>query len=42
MLPVTHGMNFTGFHVWLYSIALAATAGMWVVAGAAFAVICVV
>ncbi|HEY0060565.1 MAG TPA: heme o synthase [Telluria sp.] len=25
MLPVTHGMNFTGFHVWLYSIALAAT-----------------
>ncbi len=25
MLPVTHGMHFTGFHVWLYSIALAAT-----------------
>jgi protoheme IX farnesyltransferase len=25
MLPVTHGMGFTGFHVWLYSIALAAT-----------------
>jgi protoheme IX farnesyltransferase len=25
MLPITHGMNFTGFHVWLYSIALAAT-----------------
>ncbi len=25
MLPVTHGMNFTGFHVFLYSIALAAT-----------------
>ena len=25
MLPVTHGMQFTGFHVWLYSIALAAT-----------------
>jgi protoheme IX farnesyltransferase len=25
MLPVTHGMNFTGFHVWLYSIVLAAT-----------------
>ena len=25
MLPVTHGMNFTGFHVWLYTIALAAT-----------------
>ncbi len=25
MLPVTHGMNFTGYHVWLYSIALAAT-----------------
>ncbi|NHZ39733.1 MULTISPECIES: heme o synthase [Massilia] len=25
MLPVTHGMNFTGFHVWLYAIALAAT-----------------
>ncbi|MET0856577.1 MAG: heme o synthase [Telluria sp.] len=24
MLPITHGMNFTGFHVWLYSIALAA------------------
>src|SRR5450830_989744 len=26
MLPITHGMQFTGFHVWLYSIALAATA----------------
>jgi protoheme IX farnesyltransferase len=25
MLPVTHGMNFTGFHVWLYSIMLVAT-----------------
>jgi protoheme IX farnesyltransferase len=25
MLPVTHGMGFTGFHVWLYSIVLAAT-----------------
>ena len=25
MLPVTHGMQFTQFHVWLYSIALAAT-----------------
>jgi protoheme IX farnesyltransferase len=25
MLPVTHGMHFTGFHVWLYSIVLAAT-----------------
>jgi protoheme IX farnesyltransferase len=25
MLPVTHGMPFTQFHVWLYSIALAAT-----------------
>ncbi|MES2299897.1 MAG: heme o synthase [Pseudomonadota bacterium] len=25
MLPVTHGMNFTGLHVWLYSIVLAAT-----------------
>ena len=25
MLPVTHGMNFTGLHVWLYSIMLAAT-----------------
>src|SRR3954466_3078445 len=25
MLPVTHGMTFTQFHVWLYSIALAAT-----------------
>ncbi|MDB5934213.1 MAG: protoheme farnesyltransferase [Massilia sp.] len=24
MLPITHGMNFTGLHVWLYSIALAA------------------
>ena len=25
MLPVTHGMEYTQFHVWLYSIALAAT-----------------
>jgi protoheme IX farnesyltransferase len=25
MLPITHGMKFTGFSVWLYSIALAAT-----------------
>ncbi|MFP5390357.1 MAG: heme o synthase [Gammaproteobacteria bacterium] len=25
MLPVTHGMSFTGFHVWLYTIVLAAT-----------------
>ena len=25
MLPVTHGLPFTQFHVWLYSIALAAT-----------------
>jgi protoheme IX farnesyltransferase len=25
MLPVTHGLKFTQFHVWLYSIALAAT-----------------
>jgi protoheme IX farnesyltransferase len=25
MLPVTHGMQFTGLNVWLYSIALAAT-----------------
>jgi protoheme IX farnesyltransferase len=25
MLPITHGMPFTQFHVWLYSIALAAT-----------------
>ncbi len=25
MLPVTHGMHFTGFHVWLYAIVLAAT-----------------
>ena len=25
MLPVTHGMQFTQFHVWLYAIALAAT-----------------
>jgi protoheme IX farnesyltransferase len=25
MLPITHGMQFTGLHVWLYSIALAAT-----------------
>jgi protoheme IX farnesyltransferase len=24
MLPITHGMKFTGFNVWLYSIALAA------------------
>jgi heme o synthase len=25
MLPVTHGMQFTQFHIWLYTIALAAT-----------------
>ena len=25
MLPVTHGLEFTQFHVWLYTIALAAT-----------------
>ena len=25
MLPITHGMKFTQFHVWLYTIALAAT-----------------
>ncbi|CAN5338766.1 heme o synthase [soil metagenome] len=25
MLPVTHGMKFTQFHVWLYTIALVAT-----------------
>ena len=25
MLPVTHGMGFTAFHIWLYSIILAAT-----------------
>ena len=25
MLPVTHGLGFTAFHIWLYSIALAAT-----------------
>jgi protoheme IX farnesyltransferase len=25
MLPVTHGPAFTQFHVWLYTIALAAT-----------------
>ena len=25
MLPITHGMQFTQFHVWLYTIALAAT-----------------
>ena len=25
MLPITHGMNFTGLHVWLYAIVLAAT-----------------
>ncbi len=25
MLPVTHGMEFTGFHIWLYTIALVAT-----------------
>ena len=25
MLPVTHGLPYTGFHVWLYSIVLAAT-----------------
>jgi len=26
MLPVTHGMKFTQFHIWLYSIALVPTA----------------
>jgi protoheme IX farnesyltransferase len=26
MLPVTHGMEFTRFHIWLYSIALVPTA----------------
>jgi protoheme IX farnesyltransferase len=32
MLPVTHGMQFTQFHVWLYSIALAATTLLpWIV-----------
>ena len=25
MLPITHGMRFTQFHIWLYTIALAAT-----------------
>ena len=25
MLPVTHGLEFTGFHVWLYTIVLVAT-----------------
>lgn len=25
MLPITHGLEFTRFHVWLYTIALAAT-----------------
>ena len=25
MLPVTHGLQFTQFHIWLYTIALAAT-----------------
>ena len=25
MLPITHGMQYTGFQVWLYAIALAAT-----------------
>ncbi len=25
MLPITHGMQFTQFHVWLYTIALSAT-----------------
>lgn len=25
MLPITHGMEFTGFHVWLYTIILVAT-----------------
>jgi protoheme IX farnesyltransferase len=25
MLPVTHGLKFTGYQVWLYTIALAAT-----------------
>ncbi|MGV8899571.1 MAG: heme o synthase [Burkholderiaceae bacterium] len=25
MLPITHGLEFTGFHVWLYTIVLVAT-----------------
>ena len=25
MLPITHGMAFTRFHIWLYTIALVAT-----------------
>jgi len=25
MLPLTHGMNFTGLHIWLYTVALVAT-----------------
>ena len=25
MLPITHGMKFTGLHVWLYTIVLVAT-----------------
>ncbi|MFC3108510.1 heme o synthase [Undibacterium arcticum] len=25
MLPITHGLQFTGFHIWLYTIALVAT-----------------
>ncbi|PRC93692.1 heme o synthase [Solimicrobium silvestre] len=25
MLPITHGMKFTGLHIWLYTIALVAT-----------------
>ena len=25
MLPITHGMEFTGLHVWLYTIVLVAT-----------------
>jgi len=28
MLPITHGMQFTQFHVWLYTIALTATTVM--------------
>ncbi|WP_025915574.1 heme o synthase [Herminiimonas sp. CN] len=28
MLPITHGLEFTGFHVWLYTIVLVATSTM--------------
>jgi protoheme IX farnesyltransferase len=33
MLPITHGPEFTRFHVWLYTIALAATATLPYVVG---------